>query len=81
MVTSEQYKKELLEFEKTYIREIAIGICSAEDIDDIYLYSTWDAYHANVDGEYSDSHPNALRVGFLGSLINGTFTLGRNLYP
>ena len=47
----------------------------------LYLYSTRDAYEANMSASYLRSHPNALRVGFLGTLDAGSFTPGERTFP
>lgn len=63
------------------IEQLAIDICQQENIDDIFLYCTEEAYEANLDGRYYEAHPNALRDGYLGSLSNGNFIAGSQLYP
>lgn len=61
--------------------QVARAILSQESLDDIALYSTRDAYEANVSAPYLESHPDALRKGFLGSLKDGTFLAGEILFP
>lgn len=63
------------------IEQLATDICIQENIDDICLYCTEEAFEANCSSNYSDAHPNALRDGFLGSLNNGSFMAGSQLYP
>lgn len=58
------------------IKQLAIDICNQENLDDVCLYCTEEAFEANYDWNYSETHPNALRDGYLGSLINGSFTAG-----
>lgn len=67
------------------IQQLAIDICIQENIDDICLYCTEDAYIANTYGEPEyyprPVEPNAIENGFLGSLKNGSFIAGSQLYP
>lgn len=59
------------------IREIA----KKKNYDRVDLYCTVDAQKANYSDSYSTQHPDALRNGFLGSLRDGKFTPGEELYP
>lgn len=59
------------------IREIA----AKEGINDLSIYSTEDAYKANVSESFAASHPNAMRQGFLGMLRDDEFTPGEALFP
>lgn len=61
--------------------QVARAICKQERLDDICLYSTRDAYEANMSASYSKSHPDALKKGFLGSLTDGKFVAGEVLFP
>lgn len=63
------------------IEQLAIDICIQENLDDVCLYCTEEAFEANLNMNYSEAHPNALRDGFLGSLNNGSFAAGNQLYP
>jgi hypothetical protein len=60
---------------------LARAIASREGFDDVTLYSTEDAYEANMSSSYASAHPNAMRDGFLGMLQDGVFTAGEVLYP
>ena len=60
--------------------KLARAICKHERLDDIDLYSTKEAQKANLSASYAESHPDALREGFLGSLKDGTFLAGE-VYP
>lgn len=55
-------------------------IAETEGFDQVIFYSTKEAYKANYSSSYATSHPNALRTGFLGSLKDGKFTSGEELY-
>lgn len=59
---------------------IARAICRQENIADIVLYSTPDAYEANNSASYSRDHPEAMN-GLLGILENGEFKAGEMLFP
>ena len=61
--------------------QVARAICRQERLDDLCLYSTRDAYEANISESYSKSHPDALKKGFLGSLTDGKFVAGEVLFP
>jgi hypothetical protein len=61
--------------------QVARTICRQERLNDICLYSTRDAYEANMSASYSKSHPDALKKGFLGSLTDGKFVAGEVLFP
>ena len=63
-------KKTPIEMRESIARKIA----EAEHLSRLSLYSTADAYKANMSKSYSKAHPNALRDGFLGSLQGGDFT-------
>ncbi len=60
---------------------LARRIADKERLVDVNLYSTEEAYKANMSESFSKAHPNAMRRGFLGMLQNGTFTPGEALYP
>lgn len=60
---------------------IARKIAKAEHLTSLRLYSTEEAYKANISESYSKAHPNALRQGFMGSLEGGDFMAGEILYP
>jgi len=60
---------------------LARRIAEKEHINHMCLYSTKDAYQANVSGSYQEAHPNALRDGFLGVVDGDKWTLGEALYP
>lgn len=62
-------------------KEVARAICYQENLDDITLYSTRDAYAANNSASFLKSHPDALKEGYLGSFREGKFTPGEKLYP
>ena len=61
--------------------QIARAISEREKLDDIALYSTRDAYKANMSASFLRSHPDALKQGYLGSLNEGGFMPGEELNP
>lgn len=65
--------------------QIAHTICKQEYLDDICLYSTLDAYEANMSALYLKSHPDALEIGFLGFISGEStdykFVAGEVLFP
>ncbi len=60
---------------------VARGIAAAEGFDELSIYSTEDAQKANVSASFAKAHPRAMKEGFLGSLREGKFTAGEELYP
>jgi len=60
---------------------VARGISAAEGFDELELYSTEDAEKANSSASFAEAHPDALRNGFLGSLREGKFTAGEEVFP
>lgn len=57
------------------IREATLRqICQREGFVGAALYSTEEAYKANVSASYAQNNPGALKAGFLGSLRDGSFT-------
>lgn len=64
------------------VREETIrGIARQENIDDAALFSTRDAYQASISASFLEQHPDALRIGFLGSLEGDKFTPGETSNP
>jgi hypothetical protein len=55
---------------------IARGIAQKEGLTNLAIYSTEDAYKANVSASFGAQHPDAMRGGFLGSLDGGSFRPG-----
>ncbi len=53
--------------------DIARRICRQERMDDISLYSTEEAYEANMSAIYRESHPDAMNTGYLGLIKDGKF--------
>ena len=64
----------------TVIEKVARKIAEAEGFDQVSFYSTEEAYKANMSSSFLNSHPDALKTGFLGSLKDGKFTSGESLY-
>jgi hypothetical protein len=62
---------------EAFVRQIA----KKEGFAELSLYSTKDAYQANMSASFLKTHPNALREGFLGMLQNGKFVAGEKLKP
>lgn len=63
-------------------REVVLrAIAAKEGLDDVSLYSSEEAYKANVSASFQKSHPDALQNGFLGMLREGKFTAGETLFP
>jgi len=56
------------------LKSAAKEIARSEGFDEISLYSTKEAFKANFSSSYSESHPNALKNGYLGSYKDGVFT-------
>jgi len=54
--------------------DIAKAIAQKEGFTQIAMYCLEDAYHANMSGSFAESHPTALKDGYLGSYANGVFT-------
>lgn len=55
-------------------KEIIKAIMEKESFDQAALYSSREAFKANINSSYSESHPNALKNGYLGSMENNEFT-------
>ena len=62
-------------------RKAAERIAKKEGFHHVSIYSTREAYKANMSASYLKDHPDALRNGFLGSLENGKFTPGEKTFP
>ncbi len=60
---------------------IARRIARKEDLSQLELYSTEDAYKANSSASYLKEHPDAMKRGYLGSLKDGAFTPGEKFFP
>lgn len=60
---------------------LARRIGTKEGLSSVSLYSTEEAYKANISESFSKAHPNAMRRGYLGSLDGNTFTPAEALYP
>lgn len=60
---------------------IARRIARLEGIDELSIYSSEEAYQANVSGPYAEQHPEALRRGLLGMIRSGAFTSGEEIVP
>jgi hypothetical protein len=60
------------------LERIARGIAAQEEADEVLLYRTRSGFEANVDAEYGRRNPGALREGYLGMWIRGTFKLPMN---
>lgn len=60
---------------------IARRIAEAENFSNLSLYSTEEAYKANISESYSKAHPGALHQGYMGMLEDGKFIAGENLNP
>ncbi len=54
-------------------RRVSRTIAELEGIDDLTLYCTRQAHEAHYSMDYSDTHPDALARGLLGSLERGRF--------
>lgn len=52
---------------------VARGIADAENVDQVSLYSTEDAFRVNFSSSFSDRNPDALADGYLGMWDDGTF--------
>lgn len=63
------------------IEQLAIDICIQENLDDICLYCTEEAFHANYHLSYAQAHPEVLRNGFLCIMTDERFRAGSMLYP
>ena len=63
------------------LEQIARKISKWERFDDIVLYSTEEAYKANMSASFLKAHPNALKKGYLGALREGVFTPGERVFP
>ncbi len=57
------------------------AISTREDLTQATFYSTEDAYRANGSAAFLAENPEALQVGFLGSLTEGEFLSGESLFP
>lgn len=57
------------------------AIMEKENLNIASFYRTNDAYKANSSVSYSDTHPNAMKRGYLGYIDNGNFQSGEELYP
>ncbi len=60
---------------------VARGIAANERLTNLSIYSTNEAYQANVSASYSDAHPDAMKSGFLGSLDQNEFRPAKMTYP
>ncbi|MBV8383051.1 MAG: tetratricopeptide repeat protein [Planctomycetaceae bacterium] len=60
---------------------IARRIAQQEGLTEISIYSSKEAYKANVSASYLKQHPDALKKGFLGSIRDGQFTPGGSVFP
>jgi len=63
-------------------REATIkSIAKKENLQEISLYSTENAQKATFSSSFANTHPNALKNGYLGSFEKGVFTPGEEIYP
>ena len=63
------------------LEQIARKISKQEELDDVVMYSTEDAYKANESAAFLKAHPNALKKGYLGVFREGVFTPGEKVFP
>ncbi len=74
---------------KTYSREtpkeeresVLRSIAAKENFHQAALYCSEEAYQANNSASFLREHQNALKTCFLGSLKDGVFTAGEEVYP
>jgi hypothetical protein len=77
-VLIESYSRETPVAERT---RAAKGIAEKERFDQVSVYCKREAQKAQYSVSFQQSHPDALKTGYLGSYEDGSFTPGEKYFP